>query len=125
MMVEGKLSQVFLFFSHTNLVFFAVSYDYCDMNVGWRFADILVCDPQTKNLGVDISLINDVLQQHGGGAEPFEHLADTGDRELVEESFRELGSDFCDCGDEACLGRCRKNGRGQGTSTANSEGKED
>ena len=58
------------------------------MNVGWRFADILIVDAETKSLGVDVSLVNDVLEQHGGGGEPFMHLADKGDRESYEASFR-------------------------------------
>lgn len=70
-----------------NTVYSQKVYDYVDMNVGWRFAETLVRHPKTKNLSVDISLINDVLEQHGGGGEPFTDLIDVGDRDVVEASF--------------------------------------
>jgi hypothetical protein len=46
-------------------------YDYVDMNVGYRFANVLYRNPRDGSLGVDPSFVNDVLEQYGGGAEPL------------------------------------------------------
>jgi hypothetical protein len=45
-------------------------YEYIDVNVGYRFASLLYRDSEGV-LGVDPTLINDVIEQHGGGAEPL------------------------------------------------------
>jgi hypothetical protein len=45
----------------------------------------LVFDKNTRSLGVDLTLINDVLEQHGGGAEPFTDVIE-GDSELLADS---------------------------------------
>lgn len=52
-------------------VFAQKVYDYVDVNIGYAFAPVLtVTDDNT--LMVDASLINDVFEQRGGGAEPFQ-----------------------------------------------------
>jgi hypothetical protein len=61
------------------------TYDFVDVNIGWRFANALVFDKNTRSLGVDLTLINDVLEQHGGGAEPFTDVIE-GDSELLADS---------------------------------------
>jgi hypothetical protein len=65
-------------------------YDFVDVNVGWRFANTLVKDPHTGALDVDLSLVNDVLEQTGGGAEPFTDLVD--DENGVTSAMEEAGS---------------------------------
>lgn len=44
-------------------------YDFVDMTVGYQFVNTLYKDNDT--LRVDIDLINDVREQHGGGGEPL------------------------------------------------------
>ena len=78
--------------SGTN-VYSQKTYDFVDMNIGYRFANMLVQDPNTKQIGVDISLINDVLEQHGGGAEPFANVV------VKDEYF--LGSHFDEAAQKA------------------------
>jgi hypothetical protein len=68
-----------------NTVYSHKAYDYVDVNIGWRFATALVVDPKTQALGVDLSLVNDVLEQHGGGAEPFRNVIE-GDAAALEDS---------------------------------------
>jgi hypothetical protein len=68
-----------------NTVYSHKSYDYVDVNIGWRFATALVVDPKTQALGVDLSLVNDVLEQHGGGAEPFRNVIE-GDAAALKDS---------------------------------------
>lgn len=45
-------------------------YDFADVNVGFTFAQVLHMS-QSGKLVVDKRLLNDVLEQNGGGAEPF------------------------------------------------------
>lgn len=45
-------------------------YDFADVNVGYAFAQLLHMS-RSKKLVVDKRLLNDVLEQNGGGAEPF------------------------------------------------------
>jgi predicted GNAT family acetyltransferase len=42
-----------------------------DVNVGYRFANVIYRDMGDGSLGVDHTIINDVLEQVGGGAEPL------------------------------------------------------
>jgi hypothetical protein len=45
-----------------------------------------VFDKKIRSLGVDLTLLNDVLEQHGvGGAEPFTDVIE-GDSELLEDT---------------------------------------
>ena len=74
--------------SGTN-VYSQKTYDFVDVNIGYRFANTLVQDPKTKQIGVDISLINDVLEQHGGGAEPFTDVV-AGDDGFITINFDEV-----------------------------------
>ena len=55
------------------------------VNIGYRFANTLVFDKKIRSLGVDLTLLNDVLKQHGGGAEPFTDVIE-GDPELLEDN---------------------------------------
>ena len=50
-------------------------YDFCDVNIGYEFVNILCKDGEGR-LMVDTDLINDVRQQHGGGGEPLIDLDD-------------------------------------------------
>jgi hypothetical protein len=68
-----------------NTVYSHKVYDYADVNVGWRFANALVQDTTTQALGADLSLLNDVLQEHGGGTEPFTDVIE-GDAAAMEDS---------------------------------------
>ncbi len=54
-----------------NTVYSHTKYTLADMAIGWRFANMLRKDPD-GSLGVDLGLINDVLEQVGGGGEPLE-----------------------------------------------------
>jgi len=44
-------------------------YDYVDANIGYTFANVLVTE--YGKMVVDTDLLNDVMEQNGGGAEPF------------------------------------------------------
>jgi hypothetical protein len=48
-------------------------YDFADVNVGYAFAQMLHMS-LSKKLVVDKRLLNDVLEQNGGGAEPFQNV---------------------------------------------------
>lgn len=50
-------------------------YDYVDLNIGYRFVNVLFRNPRDGSLEVDVSLLNDVIEQNGGGAEPL-HCGD-------------------------------------------------
>jgi hypothetical protein len=54
-----------------NSVYSQKVYDYVDVNVGYRFANVIYRDMGDGSLGVDHTIINDVLEQVGGGAEPL------------------------------------------------------
>jgi hypothetical protein len=54
-----------------NTVYGTSRYTTIDLTIGYRFANCLNKDPKTGLIGVDLSLINDVLEQHGGGGEPL------------------------------------------------------
>ena len=54
-----------------NNVYAQKVYDYVDMNVGYRFANVIYRNPRDGSLHVDLTIINDVLEQVGGGAEPL------------------------------------------------------
>jgi hypothetical protein len=54
-----------------NTVYSNKFYTYHDLVVGWRFANTLVRNEFTGHIGVDPSLINDVVEQYGGGGEPL------------------------------------------------------
>jgi hypothetical protein len=45
-------------------------YSFCDVNIGYTFVNILHRHDNGK-IGVDMSLLNDVVEQNGGGCEPF------------------------------------------------------
>ena len=57
-------------------------YNMVDVNVGYRFVNALYRDPNDGRLLVDQTLINDVMEQTGGGGEPL-HSFDA-------DAFREL-----------------------------------
>jgi hypothetical protein len=69
-----KFSEIICNFSGTanasgNVVFCQKVYDYVDVNVGYTFVTLLCME--NGELISDIELINDVVEQNGGGAEPF------------------------------------------------------
>ncbi|KAG7350713.1 inward rectifier potassium channel [Nitzschia inconspicua] len=54
-----------------NDVYGSTSYTSKDLVVGYRFANALIRDSKTKEIGMNLSLLNVVLEQHGGGGEPL------------------------------------------------------
>ncbi|CAB9512074.1 expressed unknown protein [Seminavis robusta] len=65
-----------------NSVYAQHVYNMIDVNVGYRFVNALYRDPNDGSLRVDQTLINDVMEQAGGGGEPFQ--------DFDEENFREM-----------------------------------
>jgi hypothetical protein len=57
-----------------NSVYAQKIYDFHDINVGYRFVNMLYRDPKDGSLKVDHSVINDVVEQPGGGGEPFQSI---------------------------------------------------
>jgi hypothetical protein len=57
-------------------------YGIADVNIGYRFADLLVKQGNGA-LIVDHCLINDVAEQHSGGAEPFQEFGEEGESGLL------------------------------------------
>lgn len=45
-------------------------YSFCDVNIGYSFVSTMFCCPSGR-VGVDHHLINDVVEQNGGGGEPL------------------------------------------------------
>ncbi len=58
-----------------NAVYAQKIYDKVDMNIGYRLATMLFKSGDGR-LIVDESLLNDVTEQYGGGAEPFANVVD-------------------------------------------------
>ena len=56
-----------------NSVYAQKVYDFVDLNVGYRFVNVLYRD-SNDSLRVDSRLINDVMEQAGGGGEPFSQV---------------------------------------------------
>jgi hypothetical protein len=54
-----------------NSVYSQKVYEFLDVNVGYRFVNMLYRDPRDGYLKVDTNLLNDVMEQTGGGGEPF------------------------------------------------------
>ena len=54
-----------------NTVYGFAIYSTVDLAIGYRFINCLHRHPRTGQVGVDMSLINDVREQHGGGGEPL------------------------------------------------------
>lgn len=78
-----NLDQVLVSLSGTsnadaNSVYSQKIYDHHDMNIGYRFVNMMYRDPRDGSLKVDTSVINDVVEQAGGGGEPL-HVEDMGD----------------------------------------------
>ena len=72
-----KFDQILVSLSGTsnadaNSVYAQKVYEYVDINVGYRFVNLLYRDPVDETLRADIRLINDVVEQAGGGGESFE-----------------------------------------------------
>jgi hypothetical protein len=68
-----------------NSVYGQKVYDFIDMNVGYRFVNQLYRDPMDGSLRVDNDLVNDVLEQSGGGGEPFQR--EDGEKMNMNEMF--------------------------------------
>jgi hypothetical protein len=78
-----NLDQVLVSLSGTsnadaNSVYSQKIYDHHDMNIGYRFVNMMYRDPRDGTLKVDTSVINDVVEQAGGGGEAL-HVEDMGD----------------------------------------------
>ena len=43
------------------------------MNIGYTFANVLL-RREDGGFGVDVNLLNDVIEQNGGGGEPFMYV---------------------------------------------------
>lgn len=54
-----------------NSVYAQKVYDFADVNVGYRFVNMLYRDKDDGSLQVDMRLLNDVQEQNGGGGEPL------------------------------------------------------
>lgn len=71
-----KFDQVIVSMSGTsnadaNSVYAQKVYEYVDISVGYCFVNLLYRDPVDEGLRADIRLINDVVEQAGGGGEDF------------------------------------------------------
>lgn len=69
-----NLDQILVSLSGTsnadaNSVYSQKIYDHHDMNIGYRFVNMMYRDPRDGSLKVDTSVINDVVEQAGGGGE--------------------------------------------------------
>lgn len=69
-----QFDQILVSFSGTsnadaNSVYAQKVYDFVDVNVGYRFANLLYRDLHDGSVHVDSRLINDVVEQAGGGGE--------------------------------------------------------
>jgi hypothetical protein len=60
-----------------NSVYAQKVYEFVDINVGYRFVNLLYRDPVDEGLLADIRLINDVVEQAGGGGEAFNSIERT------------------------------------------------
>lgn len=54
-----------------NSVYAQHIYEFCDVNVGYTFVNVLFRDKNDGTLYVDHRLVNDVVEQDGGGGEPL------------------------------------------------------
>lgn len=54
-----------------NTVYAQHVYDFVDVHVGYRFVNMMYREPGDETLLVDKSLLNDVMEQAGGGGETF------------------------------------------------------
>jgi hypothetical protein len=66
-----------------NSVYAQKVYDFIDVNVGYRFVNPLYRDVDDGSLRVDTSLINDVMEQSGGGGEPFTNDETTHNHDIL------------------------------------------
>jgi hypothetical protein len=57
-----------------NTVYAQKVYDFADVVVGYKFANMLYRDPRDGSLQVDVRLLNDVTEQAGGGGEPLDAM---------------------------------------------------
>jgi hypothetical protein len=58
-----------------NTVYSQKVYDFADVSVGYRFANMLYRHTGDASLQVDTRLLNDVTEQAGGGGEPLDAAA--------------------------------------------------
>ena len=66
-----------------NSVYAQHVYSMVDLNVGYRFVNALYRDPRDGRLLVDQTLINDVMEQAGGGGEPLHYFDADAFREML------------------------------------------
>lgn len=64
-----------------NSVYAQSVYEFADVHVGYRFVNMLYRDAAEGMLRLDLGLINDVMEQAGGGGEPLHHE----DRDAIAE----------------------------------------
>eukprot|EP00977_Amphora_coffeiformis_P011452 scaffold2767_cov177-Amphora_coffeaeformis.AAC.26 len=86
-----KFDQILVSMSGTsnadaNSVYAQKVYDFVDINVGYRFVNMLYRDPVDESLRADIRLINDVVEQAGGGGEDFQAV----DRQSVANNMHNM-----------------------------------
>ena len=75
--VSVQFDQILVSLSGTsnvdaNSVYGQKVYNYDDINVGYRFVNMLYREELDSTLKVDVSVLNDVFEQDGGGGEPFQ-----------------------------------------------------
>ena len=75
--VSVQFDQILVSLSGTsnvdaNSVYGQKVYNHDDINVGYRFVNMLYRDELDSTLKVDVSVLNDVFEQDGGGGEPFQ-----------------------------------------------------
>jgi hypothetical protein len=56
-----------------NAVYAQTVYEFADMHVGYGFVNMLYKHQRDGTLRVDTGLINDFMEQDGGGGEPLHH----------------------------------------------------
>mmetsp|Transcript_10407 Transcript_10407/g.28765 ORF Transcript_10407/g.28765 Transcript_10407/m.28765 type:complete len:216 (-) Transcript_10407:22-669(-) len=88
-----NFDQLLVSFSGTsnadaNTVYAQKVYDYDALNIGFRFVNMLYRDRMSGRVQVDLSLINDVRTQDGGGAENLYNPL--GDTDSVERKLNHL-----------------------------------
>ena len=66
-----------------NSVYAQHVYSMVDLNVGYRFVNALYREPKDGRLLVDQTLINDVMEQAGGGGEPLHYFDADAFREML------------------------------------------
>lgn len=68
-------------------VFAVHVYDFANVNIGYSFVSA-VAKADDGRLVADVELISDVVEQRGGGGEPFQHIINKKRMHAVLDAFR-------------------------------------